>query len=72
MLGIDGAVDGGGEDDAPARLQPDEGVPPGRIVGCEARAGDSNEPAARGQARQGGGDMAVGGVRHAALDMGHS
>jgi hypothetical protein len=71
VFGIDGAVDGGGEDDAPARLQPDEGVPPGRIVGCEAGAGDRHEPAAGGQTRQRRGDMAVSGVGHAALDIGH-
>jgi hypothetical protein len=35
VLGIDRAVDRGGEDDAPALLQADEGVPPGRIVGAK-------------------------------------
>jgi len=33
MFGIDSAVDGGGEDDATTRLQTNEGVPPGQIVG---------------------------------------
>lgn len=52
VFGIDRAVDGGGEDDAPALLQANEGVPPGQIVGREIGAGDRDEPAAGSQTRQ--------------------
>ena len=66
MLGVHRAVDRGREHHAPAFLQADEGVAPGRVVGREARAGDRDQPPAFGEARQCGGDMAKGGVGHAA------
>ncbi len=46
MLGIDRAVDRGGEHDAAALLQTGKGRGPGRIVGREARAGYRHETAA--------------------------
>ena len=71
VLGIDRAVDRGGEDDAAAFLQMDEGVAPGRGVGPEVCAGDRHQPPAVGEAGQGRGDVAIGGVGHAAGDVGH-
>lgn len=71
MLGVNAAVDPGGEDDAAALLQTGEGVGPGRSLRAEVRAGDRNEAAAGRQARERGGDMAERGVGHAALDMDH-
>ena len=69
MLGIDQSIDGGREHDAPALLQPDEGIGPHRIVGRAVRAGDRNEPASLGKTRERRADMAQGGVGHAAIDI---
>ncbi len=71
MFGVDRAIDRGREHDAPVLLQPNEGVTPGRVVGRKARPGDGDKAAAIGKARQGRCDMARGGVRHSALDIGH-
>ncbi len=59
-------VDGGAEHHAPALLQPGEGRCPGRVVGRDGRAGDGDQAAALGQPRQRRGDVADGGVGHAA------
>ena len=67
---IDPAVDGGGEHDAAALLQPDEAVAPGRIVGRQICARDGDQAAAFGETRQRRGDMAQRRVRDPALDMG--
>ena len=69
VLGIDRAIDGGREHDAPALLQPDEGVGPRRIVGRAARPGDRDQSAALGETRERRGDVAQGGVGHAAIDI---
>ena len=66
MLGIHRAVDRGCEDDAPAFLQADESVTPAWRFGRQARAGDRDQPAAIGETRECRGDMAKGGVGHAA------
>ena len=66
MLGIDRAVNGGGEHDAAMLLKPDEGVTPGWRIGGEVRPGDRHQPPAIGQTRQRRGDMAIGGFGHAA------
>ena len=68
MLGIDQSIDGGREHDAPALLQPDEGIGPHRIVGRAVRAGDRDESATLGKTRERRADMAQGGVGHAAID----
>ena len=70
VLGIDGAVDRGREHYTTLLLEPDEGVTPSRIVGCEARSSDGDQTAAIGKARQGRRDMAQRGVRHATVDVG--
>ena len=70
VLGVDRAVDGGREDDAPAFLQGDEGVAPGGIVGRAARAGDRDQTTAFGQARQRRRDMTERCIGHAAVDIG--
>jgi hypothetical protein len=57
------------EDDAPARLQADEGVPPGQIVG--RKLAPVIAPVFRRQTRQRRGDMAICGVGYAAFDIGH-
>ena len=71
VLGIDRPVDRGGEDDAAAFLQTGIGRGPGRCVRREIRPGDRHQPAAGRKARQRRGDMAEGGVGHAALDIRH-
>ena len=54
----------------PRSCKPDEGVGPRRIVGRAARPGDRDESAALGETRERRGDMAKGGVGHAAIDIG--
>ena len=66
MLGIDRAVDRRCEHDTAALLQPDEGVAPRRLLGTEIGAGDRDQPTAIGETRQRRGDMAIGGIGHAA------
>ena len=58
------------EDDAPAFLQPDEGIAPDRIVRGTTRPGDCDQPTAFGEPRQGRRDMPQGSVGHAAIDVG--
>ena len=48
VLGVDRAVDRGGEDDTPALLQMEKGVGPSGVVWRETRAGDGDKPAAIG------------------------
>jgi hypothetical protein len=69
MLGIDRSIDGGREQDAPALLQPNESVDPHRIVGRAARPGDRDEPSTFGETDERRGDVAKGGVGHAAIDV---
>ena len=71
VLGVDRTVDRGGEHDAAALLQPDEGVAPGRGVRPEVRAGDRHQPPAVGETRERRSDVAIGGVGHAAGDVRH-
>jgi hypothetical protein len=71
VLGIDRPVDRGGEHDAAAFLQPDEGVAPGRVVRPEVRAGDCHQPPAVDETRERRGDVPIRGVGHAAGDIGH-
>ena len=66
---IDAAVDGGREHHAPAFLQADEILAPGRIVRGQVGARDGDQAAAFGEAREGRADMAQGGVGDAPLDM---
>ena len=70
VLCEDRASNGGGEDDAPTFLQPDEGIGPDRIVRGTTRPGDCDQPAAFGEPRQGRRDMPQGSVGHAAIDVG--
>ncbi len=70
MPSIDPPVDGGGEHDAAAFLQPDEGVAPGWIVGREACASDGDQTTALDEACEGRGDMAQRGIGDAAIYMG--
>ncbi|HUZ13209.1 MAG TPA: hypothetical protein VMU93_10200, partial [Caulobacteraceae bacterium] len=69
MARIDAAVDGGREDNAATLLKPDEAVAPGGIVGGEVGAGDGDQAATLGEARQRRGDMAQGGVGDLAVHM---
>ena len=69
VAGIDPAVDAGGEHHAAALLQPDEPIPPGRIVGGQSFAGDGDQTAALGETRQRRADMAQRRIRHPALHM---
>ena len=70
MLREDPTSNGGGEDDAPAFLQPDEGIAPDRIVRGTTRPGDCDQPAAFGEPRQGRRDMPQGRVSDTAIDVG--
>ena len=69
MRGKDRSVDGSAEPNRPTFLQSDEGISPFRVFWGEGGAGDRDEPSARGEAREGGGEMTPGGVGHAAFDM---
>ena len=69
VAGIDAPLDRRREDDAPAFLQADEGVAPGRMIGREAGASDRDQPSAVGKAGERRRDMAQGGVRDGAVDM---
>ena len=70
VAGIDPAVNAGGEHHAAALLQPDEPIPPGRIVGGQSFARDGDQAAALGETRQRRADMAQRRIRHPAFHMG--
>ena len=57
------------EDDAALLLQTHEAFAPGRLIGTDIAAGDRDEPAAFGETRERGGDMADRRFGEAALDM---
>ena len=69
MFGEDRAVNGGGEDNAPALLQPDEMLGPAGVIWRAARPGDGHQPAAFRETGERRRDMAKGGARHLAIDM---
>jgi hypothetical protein len=68
VAGIDAAIDGSGEDDATALLHAHKALPPRRIVGRQACAGDRDQPSAFGNARERGGHVAECCVGDTALD----
>ena len=71
MLGIDRALDRGGEHHATAFLKGDIGGRPVGIVGCKIGAGNGHETAARSEARQRRRDMTKRSVCHAGYDISH-
>jgi len=71
VLGIDPAIDGGGEDHAAALLQPNIGVAPRRRVGRDIGARDSDQAAAIGKPRQRRADVPERGVGYTPLHVRH-
>ena len=69
MAGVKGAIDRRGEDEAALLLQAHECACPGRIVRRKAGPGDGDKPPAGTKPRERGGDMAMRGVGHGAVDM---
>jgi len=68
VAGIGLAGDRGGEDDPRFLLQAYEGLAPGGLIGAGVAAGDGDEAAAIGEARQGRYDVAHGGFGKAPID----
>ena len=70
VAGISTTIDGGGEHDAAALLEPDKGIAPGGSVGRQVGAGDGNQASAFSHPRQRRCDMTQCGIRHSTIDMG--